>query len=185
MDLYDALHNRRTIHRYTRDPLPEGAVDRALAAAILAPNHRLTYPWRFTRVGRETRKPIAELACRLKAKPDAPCTDELAEKVRAKILNPAELIVVSIVRHDDPAIAREDYAAAACAIQNIHLALAGEGVGSKWSSGKVTCHPETYQHLGIDSEREEIIGFVWAGIAENTPKTPERPPLSEFVRSLP
>ena len=185
MDLHDALLGRRTIHRYARDPLPDAAIDRALAAAILAPNHRLTFPWRFTRVGRATREPIAALACRLKAKPDQPCAGELAEKVRGKILNPAELVVVSLVREPIPEIAREDYASAACAIQNLSLSLHAEGVGTKWSSGKVTRHPETYELLRIDAEREEIIGFVWAGIAANEPATPERPPLDDVVRSLP
>ena len=33
MELYEALRTRRTVHRYRRDALPEGAVDRALAAA--------------------------------------------------------------------------------------------------------------------------------------------------------
>ncbi|MCA8942952.1 MAG: nitroreductase [Planctomycetes bacterium] len=185
MNLRDALHTRRTIHRYKTDALPEGAIERALAAAIMAPNHRLTWPWRFVRVGRDTRARIADLAVRLKQKPDVAWTDELEAKVRDKILNPAELVVVSIVRHADPSTAREDYAAAACAIQNLTLSLTAEGVGTKWSSGKVTCHAETYELLGIEATEQEIIGFVWAGIAADEPKTPERPPLDGFVRQLP
>ena len=185
MDLLETLLARRTVHAYQAEDLPEGAVDRALHAAIHAPNHRLTFPWRFVRVGRASRERLADLVVRLKSKPGEDLPPEAIAKARAKILNPAELIVVSIVRHDDPLVAREDYAAAACAIQNIHLALWAEGIGSKWSSGKPTRHAETYEMFGVDPEREEIIGFVWAGIAAKVPPTPERPPLGEFVRSLP
>ncbi len=185
MDLHETILARRTVHAYTTDPLPAGAMERALDAAIHAPNHRLTFPWRFVRVGRQTREALADLVVRLKSPPGETLPPEAIDKARAKVLNPAELLVVSIRRHEDPQTAREDYASAACAIQNVHLALWAEGVASKWSSGKPTRHPETYAMFGIDHEREEIVGFVWAGIAAKVPPKPERPPLGELVRALP
>jgi nitroreductase len=185
MDLHEAIRSRRTIHSYRAEPLPEGSVERALAAAILAPNHRLTFPWRFTRVGTGTRAQIAELAVRLQTDKQGTLPAEVVQKIRSKILDPAELIVVTIVRHDDPFTAREDYAAAACAIQNIHLALWAEGIGSKWSTGGPTRHEDGYRILGIDRNVEEIIGFIWAGLPAKVPPCPERPPLDNFVRILP
>ncbi len=185
MDLTEAINNRRTIHLYSRNPLPEGAVDRALEAAIMAPNHKLTFPWHFTRVGRETREQIAQIAIGLKQRPDHELTKEQRSKILAKILNPAELIVLSIDRNPDAAIAREDYASAACAIQNLTLSLFAEGVGTKWGSGKLTVHLETYAVLEIDPMQQEIIGFIWAGIATTTPKAPERPALKSMLRELP
>ena len=183
MEVREALLGRRTIHRYRPEPIPEGAVERALQAAICAPNHRLTFPWRFTRVGDASRERLATLAVSLKEKPEAPLTDAQIAAIRSKILNPAELIVVSVVRHENPDIAREDYASAACAIQNIKLALWAEGVGTKWSSGKLTVHPQSYATCGIDSGTEEIVAYLWAGIAETIPETPARPALSSFVRN--
>ena len=122
---------------------------------------------------------------RLKRKPGLELTADIEAMIRDKILNPAELIVVSIVRCSDPAIAREDYASAACAIQNLCLSLFADGFGSKWSTGKVTTHPETYEHLGIDPDLDEIIAFVWAGIPADDRKRPARPALSDVVRRLP
>ena len=49
----------------------------------------------------------------------------------------------------------------------------------------VTTAPATYAALGIDPEVEEIVGFVWAGIAAKVPPKPERPPLDELVRRMP
>ncbi|MHC5063224.1 MAG: nitroreductase family protein [Planctomycetota bacterium] len=185
MDVQSALHGRRTVHLYKQEPVAEETIMRALAAAAMAPNHKLTWPWRFTRVGQETRARLAEVAVRLKAAGNCEVSDAQREKICAKVTNPAELLVVSLVREKDPVVAREDYASAACAIQNIQLSLHAEGVGSKWSSGKLTCHPESYEILGIDADSEEIVGFIWAGIAEQVPRTPQRPALDELVRTRP
>jgi len=184
MNVRDAIHGRRTVHAYTRDPIPEGAVERAIEAAIQAPNHRLTFPWRFVVVGPEARARLADVAVELKTRPDAPMAPEQAQRVRAKILDPAELIVVSIVRHQDPAIAREDYASAACAIQNAMLTFHAEGVATKWSTGKVMSDARTYRALGIDPAAEEIVAFLWAGVAATVPAKCERPALEQLLRRV-
>ena len=46
------------------------------------------------------------------------------------------------------------------------LSLAGDGVGSKWSTGKLTTHESTYEIARIDPIEEEIIGFIWIGYGE-------------------
>ena len=185
MELRQALLERRTVHAFTRDPVPDGAIRRALEAAVHAPNHRLTMPWRFLRVGRRTRERLVELALRLAAPQDGPPPKAQVDRVRAKILDPHELIVVSTVRDQDPLIAREDHAATSCAIQNLQLSLWSEGVASKWGTGTPTRHPDGYAILGIDPEREEIAGFVWVGMPKVIPAKPERPPAGHFVKILP
>ena len=185
MDLHRALRERRTVHSYSRDPVAEDVIERALSAAIHAPNHRLTMPWRFLRVGRETRAALADLAVRLSIAKKGPMTPEIEAKVRSKILDPHELIVVSVVRSDDAQTAREDLAAAACAIQNLSLSLFADGVGSKWSTGEPSRVDEGYALLGIDRAREDIVGFVWVGVPKRVPQIPPRPPLSDLVRRLP
>lgn len=189
MNVRDALLGRRTVHSYRPEPVPEEVIERALEAAIHAPNHRLTWPWRFLRVGRETRKGLVDIAVQLKSAGVDCGVEQLAAlrgKIKGKFLNPHDLIVVTVRCGETDAIrAREDYAACACAIQNLSLSLWSDGVGSKWSSGAPTRHADTYQLLGIDPQAEEIIGFLWVGIADKVPHMPERPPLDSFVRRLP
>ena len=193
MDLTHALLTRTTVHAFRTDPLPAGAIDRALEAAVAAPNHRMTEPWRFTRVGPTTRADIADIGVDLKrVKAGDAFTDTHAAKARGKIIAPPEMIVVSQVRCDQPAIEREDYAAVACAIQNMTLSLWAEGIGTKWSSGGVTTDLRTYARLGIDPDKEVICGFVMCGLPKSTPpkpprKTPARttntpPPLAHVAR---
>lgn len=185
MDHHSILTGRCTVHDYSKEPLPEGALERAFECAIAAPNHRMTEPWRFVRVGPVTREQLCQLSIALKAR-SAPPRAEVVETTRRKMLSSAELVAVSRERTSDPGVEREDYAAVACAIQNLSLSLWSEGVGSKWSTGGVTQAPQTYQLLGIDPERQEIVGFVWVGIPSAPPtKARRRRGLDEIVRSVP
>jgi nitroreductase len=186
MDTFELLTGRRTVHDYAAEQLPSGALTRALTCAIAAPNHRLTEPWRFVIAGQRAREQLVELSVQLKTPPGAEARPELVANTRRKMLTPAALVVVSVVRQADPAVSREDYAAVACAIQNFCLSLWAEGVGSKWSTGGVTSASQAYAILGIDPEREEIVGFVWAGMASGSPtKAKRRLQLADVVRQVP
>jgi nitroreductase len=187
-DVRRVILERRTVHDYSDQPIPEGALERALEAAAAAPNHRMTEPWRFTRVGRQGREVLARISIDLKTDGGkSPLSPAGEVKARDKILKPAELLVVSQAVDEDPDVAQEDYAAIACAVQNICLSLTAEGIGSKWSTGGVTTDPRTYEQLRIDSARERIVGFVWIGYSavENPPKSRRRKSLADIYRQLP
>ena len=183
MDTHQTLTERRTIHRYTDRRVPEEVLERGLHAAHHAPCHRLTFPWRFVLVGARTRGMLADLGVTLKQE-RTPLSPEAAEAARTKLLQPDRLVVACQIACPDPFRAKEDYAACSCAIQNLMLSLAADGVGSKWSSGALTRHPETYRICGVEPGGYEIIGFVWAGYAQETPEV-NRPPLESVVTELP
>lgn len=173
------------MHRYEPDrQVPDGAMDRALEAAVMAPNHLMTWPWRFHRVGPQGRAVLASVYVRLKtAGKDA--NPKAEARLRDKMMQAPELVVVSQVLAGDPVREREDYAACAAAIQNLMLSLAGEGVGSKWSTTGVIHDPETYRLLGVESEKEAILGLIWAGYSPAPVTAPERPSWRTYVRSVP
>jgi nitroreductase len=183
VDLYEALLQRRTVHAYRPEPVAPAALDRVLCAAHHAPCHKLTWPWRFTRVGPVTRARITAIGVALKDAKHG-LTDEQRGMVAAKLDNPGALVVVTQRRCPDVARAREDYAAVACAIQNMQLAAHGEGLGAKWSTGALTRDPRTCAALGIDVDQEEVVGFVWLGHPARVPNI-ERPPWQEVVRDVP
>ncbi len=183
MNTHQTLTERRTIHRYTDRRVPEDVLERGLHAAHHAPCHRLTFPWRFILAGSETRVRLADLGVELKRR-RTPLSPEAAGSARAKLMQPDRLVVACQVACPDAFRAREDYAACSCAIQNLMLSLAADGVGSKWSSGALTRDPGTYRICGVDPGEHEIIGFVWAGYARATPEV-ERLPLESVVTELP
>lgn len=185
--LQTLIASRLTVHDFSSEPLPDGALERAIAAGITAPNHRMTEPWRFVRVGAASRERLAQVQARLKDKGRAPSPESLA-RARDKMLASAELIVVCRLVHTDPGVAREDYAAIACSVQNVSLSLWAEGIGSKWSTGGVTTDEETYQVLGLNAGETEIVGFLWLGYAKPdslAKKPPRRLTVSQVLTEVP
>ncbi len=178
-----AILARRTAHAYRTEPLRDGAMHRAFEAANHAPCHRLTFPWRFIRVGPRTRTVLAEIAVALKAA-TRPVSSEDAARIASKIMDPPELVVACQMRSPDPFQSREDYAACACAIQNLCISLSDEGISTKWSTGGLTRDPRAWEALGIDPSKAEVVGFIWAGYAD-VPRAIDRPPVEAVVATLP
>ena len=182
MDTFEAIMSRRTSHLWKDEPVPEEVLSRALEGAHHAPCHRFTWPWRFIRVSEPHREALFALALELKSK-GREQTPAFLEKIRKKVRNPAELVVVVQPRKEDAFEAREDYAAIACAIQNMALIVHAAGYASKWSTGELTTHADTYGMLAVDEREQEIVGFVWIGVPElENPPIPKRSPLEEHVR---
>jgi len=185
MDVLTAIRTRRTVHKWTDQPIETDVLDEILGAAHLAPCHRKTWPWRFIVVGQQTRRSLMPTAVRLAAaKAGVAPSPKIERMVSAKILCPGGLIAVVLRRDDDAFRDRENYAATACAIQNMLLVATRHGLGSKWGTGKLTRLPETAATLGVDTSTEEIVGFVWLGHPQRVPEV-DRPPLSEHVQRLP
>lgn len=182
MNTIEAILSRRTAHFYHDDPVDEVHVESALEAATRAPNHKLTNPWRFTRVGPRARAQLVELALELKsARRELSAREEA--RIRDKVAGAPVLIGFSQVLDDDEFRRKEDYASVACAIQNYCLALWDVGVSTKWSTGGWTRAPETYEIMGVDPAREEFVGFVMAGYPRDENDPPRRP-VDEVYREV-
>ena len=104
--------------------------------------------------------------------------------MRATMLDPAHIVVVSQVVSPDPGRAHDDYAACAAAVQNLLLSLHADGVGAMWGTGVITRDPETFAVLGLPPT-ERIVAFVYVGRPAIVPQPPRRPPLDEMVRQVP
>jgi nitroreductase len=179
--VHDAILTRRTVHLWKDEPMHNDVVNRALESAHMAPCHRYTWPWRFYRCGAKSRAAVFSLSLELKRKGGPELPQRMIEKMIQKVKNPAELIVVTLIYCENDFTARENYAAASCAIQNMALSFHADGFASKWSTGGLTTHSKTYELLGIDSTKEEIIGFIWAGVPEKIPEAPDRTPIDDHI----
>jgi nitroreductase len=185
--LQKLIAERKTVQDYRQGTLPEGALTRALELASAAPNHRMTEPWRFVQVGPQGRQALFAIAADLKSAPGAPLAGPARDRLAAKMLVPNELLVICQTTAEDPEVAREDYAAVACAVYAVMLSLWSEGVGSKWSTGGVTTDERTYGCLGVDPSQQTIVGFLWVGFdaRAEAPKPRRRRPLEQILRSIP
>ena len=190
MELHEAIQTRRTIKDFRPDAVPADVLERALSAGLWAQNHRLTQPWRWTILGPQTHRRLAETFADAQTAPLPPDTDP-AERDRlhanalAKIREKPCLVAVSQQRSSSPTQQREDYGAISCAIQNVQLAAWSQGLGMQWSSGQIIALPSTYATLSIDETKEEIVGFLFFGYPAKVPPAQPRRPLAEVSRHLP
>ena len=184
MKIDELIRARRTIHQYKPEKVADDLVMGALEVALWAPNHKLTFPWRFIVVGDQSRGKIANLAVELKSNKKQLSQIEI-EALRSTYMKPSHLIVLAMVKNPDPETFKEDYAAVAIGVQNMSLFLWAQGVGSKWSTGAVISQKKTYEHLGCHAPDEVIVGFFWIGVPDGSPRVPKRPLLNEVLRHSP
>ena len=167
-----ALTSRRTVYRYKREEVPDRILECAFEAASNAPCHKNTHPWKFYVMGDKTRESLIPEVEKLAEKKSTDI-EELGAKISKaveKIFSPPLLICVTSARSpQDPFREEEDYAATACAIQNMTLSLWGNGVGSQWSTGAITRSEAAYAAIDVSREKERIVGFIKAGYPEKIP----------------
>lgn len=173
------IRSRRTVHLFEPEPVPEAVVLRALDLARWAPNHRLTEPWRFVLLGPETARAVADLNAEMVTERRGASAGE-AKRVRWRAI--PGWLVVTCRTSEDAVREREDYAACCCAVQNLQLYLWSEGVGVKWTTGPVTRTARFYDLLGLDAERERVVGLLWYGRPAAVPATARRPLEGVLVR---
>ncbi len=180
MSVLETIAARRSIFDFRPTAVPRPQIERALQAAVWAPNHKLTEPWRFIVVGPEGKRRLSEVYARIKQ--DAVPVDitpaaraELGRKAAAKLMGKPAVMAVTCSVSGDPFRDREDYAATCCAIQNIMLAAWEDGVGMQWSTSGLIEDAEALQVLGVDAGRERVAGLLYAGYAERVPQSSRKP----------
>ena len=165
--LHDLLLQRRTTHDFVPQPPAWSEIEPALQAACFAPNHYFTQPWRFYRIGEQTKAQIVELNAGLVEAKSGP---QAAAKKRSRWASVPGWLVITCQRNSNSLRAREDYAACCCAVQNLMLDLWSRGIGSKWTTGDVTRQAEFYRLLGIKAHQEEVVALLWYGRPAAIPK---------------
>jgi len=172
----NALLARRSVAKYSTKAVPQEATNRALEAAILAPNHFLSEPWRFYACGPDTKAKLCGLN---------------EDKRAAAEAVPEWMVVTMTSEHEiDAKLGLEDHAAVACATQNFMLSLASEGIGSKWMTGALGAAPEDVLAAVGAGEGERLMGAIWYGypakeLANDARAPPRKKGLDGVLTTLP
>ena len=123
MDVWQAIESRRSVRRFSRQPISKQILLELIEAARCAPSAANRQPLEFVIVNSDDLKVkvFAQLAWAAYVQPRR---DPPAGK------RPVAYIVVLV--HSDKAMAKWSKADAAAAIENILLAAQGKGIGSCW-----------------------------------------------------
>jgi len=180
------IGNRRTTKpdKMNGDKIPDELMRRVLALADWAPNHGETEPWRFVVYSGSA---VLQFCADHAALYQLHTPEEKFENFKYQKLfnmgNKASHVMVAIMRRGDlPKIpAWEERAATACAIQNVLLGAASNGIASYWGSGGMTTHPAMKDYLGLRDE-DEVLGILYFGYSDAKMPAIRNIPLEEKIQ---
>jgi nitroreductase len=186
MDVFEAIHNRRSLGKVKSDSVDKALIEKLLEAAIWAPNHYYTEPWRFFVLTGEGRRPLgrvlAEIAAEKMDDPYTQANQEKLQKAEQKPFRAPVVIVAAVVPSGDPkVIPLEEIGAVNCAIQNMLLAAHSLGLGAMWRTGEPAYHSKMKKLFGLRAQ-DEVLGFIYAGYPDTTGPSVRRTPFENKTK---
>ena len=178
--LAELMRQRRTIALFDDRPVARELVMQAIEVARWAPNHHVTEPWHFYLLGPRGRERMVELVRQVATLKKGEKAGEFKAQSAAEVPG---WIIVTCRRSADSVMQREDYAACACAIQNLALYLWQAGVGCKWSTGHVLQAPGLAEVAGYDGTAEEPVAIIRYGYPRVIPQQTRRD-LDDIVSAV-
>jgi nitroreductase len=150
MDVIQAIKERRSIRKYSEEPIPEDQLKQILEAGRWAPSRGNSQPWKFIVLkDDQLRKELSEVV------------------LTGKFLAQAPVGIAIVV---DPKTSKHPEQEGAAAIQNILLVAHALGLGTCWISVWGTDWAKTAAKvLGIPDE-ERLISIVSIGYAAEAPE---------------
>ena len=192
MRVSEAIRARRSVKRFTDRPVTREEIETLLDGATLAPNHRLTQPWRFYVLGPDARYGygLALGARKARKVPDPSNADavrELRERIAEEHRALPAMIAVAVV--DDPAstdaqLREENFAATMMAVENLSLAAVEMGLGTHIKTGAIMDDPAA-RAAACARDGERIVAIVNVGTPADVPPAKPRESASVLTTWVP
>jgi nitroreductase len=155
----DAIYKRRSIRRYTEEPVADAEIMDLIEAAVWAPSGKNNQPWRF-----------------LAVRGDNPRREGLAGCTHYdRIVREAPALIGVFLDRGAMYNEMKDHQAAGSAIQNMLLAAHAKGLGEI-----VNQSDRVMDVYGLDPEKYEFMALVAVGHPAQQGSS-SRKPLSEFM----
>lgn len=169
METLDAILTRRSVPRLSDRVPARETVEKLLEAAVRAPTHHLTQPWRFVVLAGEERDRLGRAWAEGVERAGKDSSGIVAKALRAPVI----VCVIERPKHHLPKVVEiEEHHATGAALQNILLAAHDMGLGAMLRTGPACAMPEVREVLGVD-EGDLVAGFVYLGYPQEG--TEERP----------
>ena len=185
MDAIEAIQRRTSVRRFRPDTVPRETIERLLDAAVRAPNHKLTEPWRFAVLTGGAVARFAEIRARHRLKrftdPASPEAVAAADKMRRETLETPAIIVVMCAVSQDEITREEDYAATMMATANLMIAAESLGLGTYLRTGGIMREPDVTAMVDLD-HGQRIACIVMLGYPRDSEAAKRRRPSGELTR---
>lgn len=198
-DILPPWHGRRSVRRYTAQPITRATLDLLLDAAAAAPSAHNRQPWRFAIVTAARRKTELAAAMGARLRQERLADGDAAADVDADVRRsferiggaPALVVVCLSMEHmdvyPDERRNRHEHQMAvqstAMAGQNLLLAAHAQGLGACWLCAPLFCADAVRAALRLPAHWEPQ-GLVTLGHPAAAGKPRLRRPLSEVARCV-
>lgn len=184
MHALDVLTQRVSVAQLSGPDITTEQLEILIRAALRAPDHAWLRPSRYLTVQGQARSRLGELF--LQATPD---WQQLPADKQQKLLKAplrAPLVIVAICRvQEHPKVpALEQLLSTGAGVQNLLNAAWAMGLGAIWRTGDVAHNPAVASALGL-AANEQIVGFIYVGHPNTTPKAVPELDISDFVTAWP
>lgn len=180
MDVYEAIHNRRSHRMYQPDLPSREVLERVIDAGLWAPSGTNLQGWEITVLAGKVRDEFVDLVSRatkylLPALQQAGVPEKGQELVMKffKNLGGAPLaIAVTIFKNPDPGMNVANIQSGAALMQNLLLAAHAEGLGTCWMTGANYLEKEILAFLGKPDQ--QLLAITPVGYSAKEPPVPPR-----------
>jgi nitroreductase len=180
MDIYEAIHQRRSHRMYKPEMPSKAALDRVIDAALWAPSGVNAQAWEITLMAGKVRDEFVELVSQatkylLPELEKAGVPEKGREFVMKffKNLGGAPVVIaVTIDKNPDPGMQMANIQSGAALFQNLLLAAHAEGLGTCWMTGANYLEKEILKVLG--KEDKQLLAITPIGYSAKEPPAPPR-----------
>lgn len=173
-----ASHRRSSLRVDPDLAVSDELLDRLVAVAATAPNHKRTYPWRFRILTGDARSSLGEALAQDLLEAGQP--EAKVDKARSKYLRAPVVLAVASVPGEDHTMTAENRDAVSAAIQTLLLGATAAGLASYWSTGAAMNSARVREFCGFDAT-DTLVGLLYLGWPTGDPPPIERP-APESVR---
>jgi nitroreductase len=209
MDIFEVIHDRRSIRRFKQRPVPDDDLIKILDAGRLAPSSNNSQPWSFTVI--KDRLLLKQMAAAARDMIDRMLpfaeNEKQAQRLKAykggfyTFFEDAPVVIAAFLEaHDagtDRLLARMGYGtediqrfrpmpalqSVSAAVQNMLLAVHALGYGSCWMTGPLVAQ-EAFAKLLKYGVEKRIVALLPIGVPDEAPKAGSRRPLEESVTMI-
>jgi len=180
MNLYEAIHHRRSHRLYKPDLPPRQVLERVVEAALWAPSGTNLQAWEITVMAGKVRDDFVQLVSQaihnlipIMQKANVPEKgQELVMKFFKNLGGAPVVIAVTIFKNPADPTNMTAIQSGAALFQNLLLAAEAEGLGTCWMTGAHSLEKEILKFLG--KEDQQLLAITPIGYSAKEPPVPPR-----------